>query len=140
MTIAANRRLIETYFDLVLGRRGDIALDTLFSEDVSWQVPASNPHIQPNPRHGRAAVMDLLTSGVGVYQAGSLSIDLQRLVVDEQHAVAQFTLRAKLADGRPYRNNYCFVFALRAGLICGVWEYLDTLAQAQQGTWDALAP
>lgn len=138
MSIADNRRLVEQYFAVILGRDNSRPLADFFSQDVTWQVPGSNPHIKPNPRVGHAAVMDLLQSGVGVYQPGSMTLDLHRLVVDEANVTAQFTLRARLASGAPYENDYCFLFALRDGLICGVWEYLDTLSQARQGTWAGL--
>ncbi|WP_035528662.1 nuclear transport factor 2 family protein [Haliea salexigens] len=138
MSTSKNRALIAQYFDVILGHDTSRELADFFTADVTWQVPGSNPHITPNPRVGHAAVMDLLHSGVGVYEAGSMTLDLQPLIVADAHVVAQFTLHARLANGDPYTNTYCFVFALRAGRICAVTEYLDTLAQAQQGTWDAL--
>lgn len=128
--------LIEQYFNVILGRDTTRDLADFFSSDVSWRVPSSNPDISPNPRVGHAAVMDLLQNGVSVYEAGSMSLDMQPLIVAETHVVAQLTMHARLASGAPYVNEYCFVFALRDGRICAVTEYLDTLAQATQGTWD----
>lgn len=130
-----NRRLIEHYFRAILGEDDSRELADFFTADATWQVPRSNPQIRPNPRVGHAAVMDLLTSGVGVYAPGSMTLELHRLVADDMHVVAQFTMRANLASGAPYENDYCFVFALREGRISGVWEYLDTWHQQAQGTW-----
>ncbi len=134
----ANRALIAHYFAVIQGLAGDRDLADFFTDDVTWQVPRSNPHITPNPRVGHAAVMDLLHSGVGVYEAGSMVITLQPLIPDQSSVVAQFSMQARLANGSPYRNDYCMVFTLREGRICSVIEYLDTLAQDEQGTWDAL--
>jgi hypothetical protein len=128
----ANRAVIEHYFAVLQGLAGDRDLADFFSDDVTWQVPRSNPHITPNPRVGHAAVMDLLHSGVGVYEAGSMAITLQPLIADQTRVAAQFSMQARLANGNPYRNDYCIVFTLRDGLICGVTEYLDTLAQDRQ--------
>lgn len=129
------RTLILDYFAAVSGQ-GTRAIGDFFTPDVVWQVPQSNPLIKPNPRRGHAAVMDLLSAGVGVYQPGSLQIDLQRLIVDDTQAAAQFTLSARLANGNEYINQYCFLFSIVDGRIDGIWEYLDTLYQAQSGALD----
>jgi uncharacterized protein len=134
---AENKRLILDYFETIGGKRSDRPIGDFFAADVVWQVPQSNPMIVPNPRRGHAAVMDLLTSGVGIYKPGSLHIDLQRVIADEQHVVAQFTLSAQLANGNDYINHYCFLFSIAAGKIDGVWEYLDTLYQWRQGAFGA---
>lgn len=136
MTTESNKALIQHYFAVVSGVDTDTDLGSLFAEDATWQVPRSNPDIQPNPRVGHAAVMDLLTSGVDIYQPGSLDIQLQRLVADEDCVTAQFTLLAKLASGKDYSNDYVMLFHIKEDKISGVWEYLDTLYQSQLGTFD----
>jgi ketosteroid isomerase-like protein len=136
MSIDQNTSLIHHYLSVVSGVDTSVPIGDFFSEDVVWHVPQSNPDIVPNPRVGHAAVMDLLTSGVGIYQPGSLDIQAQRLVADENHVVAQFTLAAKLANGKNYRNDYVMLFSIDHGKINGVWEYLDTLYQWQLGTFD----
>jgi hypothetical protein len=135
---AANKQLILDYFDTVCGKRNEPPIGDYFASDIVWQVPQSNPLIVPNPRRGHAAVMDLLMSGVGVYKAGSLRIDLQRVIADEEQAAAQFTLSAQLANGNDYVNHYCFLFSLKAGKIDHIWEYLDTLYQSRQGAFEAV--
>ena len=49
----------------------------------------------------------------GVHAAGDM------VVVEER-------MRATLADGGRYDNDYCFVFELENGLIRRVREYMDT--------------
>ncbi len=120
----------------VMGLRRDRVLDDFFTEDAVWHVPRSNPSIVPNPRVGRAGVLDILTSGVGIYQPGSMSMVLHRLVADARHVAAQCDLTAKLANGDDYDNQYFFLFSLRDSRIDGVWEYLDTLSQWNQGAFD----
>jgi ketosteroid isomerase-like protein len=133
--IAANRQLIEDYFAVVSGEDRSRELTTFFSEDVVWHVPQSNPMIKPNPRCGLAAVMDLLTAGVGIYQQGTMRIDVHSIIADQQRVVAQFDMSATLSNANPYLNQYCFVFSVAAARITGVWEYLDTLYQAEQGVF-----
>lgn len=136
MVIENNKSLIQQYFSVVSGADTSLSIGDFFSDDVVWHVPQSNPDIKPNPRVGHAAVMDLLASGVGIYQPGSLDIQQQRLVVDENCVMAQFTLVAKLANGKDYRNDYIMLFSLDRGKINGVWEYLDTLYQWQLGAFE----
>jgi uncharacterized protein len=135
--VAQNKQLILEYFETIGGQRSDRPIGDFFAADVVWQVPQSNPMVVPNTVRGHAAVMALMASGVGVYKPGSLRIDLQRVIADEQHVVAQFTLTAQLANGNDYINHYCFVFSIDAGKINGVWEYLDTLYQWRQGAFGA---
>lgn len=136
MTAANNLATVRHYFDVVTGKRQDRPLASFLAEDVTWTVPQSNPLIRPNPRIGKAAVLDLLTAGVNIYQPGSLTVELESLFGDDQMVAAQFTLHATLANGRDYHNQYVMLFRLRHGLITGVWEYLDTLYQTQRGAFD----
>jgi ketosteroid isomerase-like protein len=135
MSAPENKTLILDYFAAISGQ-GTRTIDDFFAADVVWHVPPSNPLIKPNPRRGHAAVMDLLSAGVGVYQPGSRQIDLQRHNADDAQVAAQFTLNARLANGNEYINQYCFVFSIVDGRIDGIWEYLDTLYQAQRGAFD----
>jgi ketosteroid isomerase-like protein len=133
---ANNKALILDYYATLAGQ-GSRPLGDFFAADVVWHVPQSNPMIKPNPRRGHAAVMDLLSSGIGVYKEGSLQIDRQRIIADEAQVGVQFTLTAQLANGNPYVNQYFFLFSIADGRIDGVWEYLDTLYQAQSGALDS---
>lgn len=136
---AANKALILDYF-AVVGGRSDKSIGDFFAADVVWQMPQSNP-MTPNPRRGFAAVMELMGAGIGVYKAGTIQIDLQHLIADDEQVAAQFTLSAQLANGNGYDNNYsnhyCFVFSIANGKIAAVWEYLDSLYQWRQGALGA---
>lgn len=138
-TTAQNKALILDYYATLAGQ-GTRPLGDFFADDVVWHVPPSNPLIKPNPRRGHAAVMDLLAAGIGVYQEGSLRIDRQRIIADESQVGVQFTLTAQLANGKPYANQYFFLFSIANGRIDGVWEYLDTLYQAESGALGTRAP
>jgi uncharacterized protein len=135
----ANKALILDYFATMNGAGSGRHLADFFAENVVWHLPQSSPMTQ-DPRSGRAAVMALLQDGVDTYRRGTLKIDLQRVVADDAHVVAQFTLTAQLANGNDYDNQYLFLFSIADGRIDGVWEYLDTLYQSQKGAFDGGAP
>lgn len=131
---ARNKALILDYFATMNGTGSGRALPDFFGPGVVWHMPQSNP-MRPNPRRGHAAVMELMASGVGVYKEGSIKIDLQRVIADEDGVAAQFTLSAQLANGNNYVNQYVFIFAIEDDRIAGVWENLDTLYQSQRGAF-----
>lgn len=136
MSAEKNKAVIEQYFNVISGRNTNLTIGDLLSEDVVWHVPQSNPDIKPNPRVGFDAVMDIFVSGVNIYQEGSMDVQLQRLVADDECVMSQFTLVAKLANGKDYKNDYIMLFSVKDGKINGVWEYLDTLYQYQLGTFE----
>jgi len=133
--VQANRDLVMRYFDIMSGRRSDVRLEDCFSDDARWHVPPSNPMIKPNPKCGLAGVMEVLTSGVDIYAAGSLDIQIESLIADIGDVAVQFSLDARLAGGAPYHNRYFFRFRIEGERIAEVWEYLDTLYQQQQGAF-----
>ena len=134
-TVTANKRIITRYFDIIAGRRTDVRLEDCFTADARWHVPFSNPMIRPNPKCGLAGVMEVLSSGVAIYQAGSLDIRIESMIGDQEDVAVQLTLIARLANGAPYDNRYFFRFRLEGERIAEVWEYLDTLHQQHQGAF-----
>lgn len=129
---AANKAIVMRYFDIIGGRLA-APLEDCFTPDVRWHVPPSNPMIKPNPACGIDGVMQVLSSGVGVYAPGSLDVHLEAVIADRHDVAAQFTLNALLANGAPYENRYFFRFRMADGRIAEVWEYLDTLRQHELG-------
>lgn len=130
---ACNKQLIEQYFAVLSGQVTDRSLADFFAADVVWHAPPYHPLVTPNPRVGHAAVMDLLSSGVGTYQPGSIQVTLHRLLAEATLVGAQFSLHAMLMDGQDYHNEYFLLFAVNQGKIGAVWEYLDTFQQFQYG-------
>lgn len=134
--VARNRALVQDYFATMNGAGSGRAIADFFAPDVVWHLPQSNPML-PNPRRGHTQVMALMAAGVGVYRAGSIRIDVQRLVADEEHVAAQLTLSAQLANGNDYVNHYLFLFAVADDRFVEIWENLDTLYQQRQGAFDS---
>lgn len=135
MTVESNRALIEGYF-VAIGGRSERPIDQYFTDDVTWKVPQSNPMFPENPLRGLAAVMELLGSGVNIYRPGSMMLDMQALICDDERVCAQFTLDAVLANGEAYSNHYVMVFEIENDRISAVYEYLDTLYQSSLGAFE----
>jgi hypothetical protein len=120
----ANKAVVRRY--LAALRSGDPSLPDCLTDDVTWWVPPSSP--LGGLREGKAAVLGLMASGVGLYDAGvPFEIEVEAMTAEQDRVAVELTMRARTARGEPYRNHYHFAFRLRGARICAVKEYLDTL-------------
>jgi ketosteroid isomerase-like protein len=120
----ANKQLVQRYLRAMTS--GDPALPELLSDDVTWWVPPSSP--LGGVREGKAAVLALMASGVGLYDTSvPFAIELEAIVAEGEWVAVQMVMSARTAKGAPYRNHYHFAFRVRDGRICAVKEYVDTL-------------
>ncbi|HEX6958414.1 MAG TPA: nuclear transport factor 2 family protein [Ferrovibrio sp.] len=100
-----------------------------FAEDAEWIAPKGN---------ATALALELTDHMKGPQQIGQfIGTELRRLFGEIKidfkgiHAagdivIVEERMTAVLADGRPYENDYCFIFELQDGLIRRVREYMDT--------------
>ncbi|MCD7437373.1 nuclear transport factor 2 family protein [Streptomyces lincolnensis] len=105
-------------------------ISAVLTEDAEWLSPPGNatavalgatPHMV-----GRNAIVRFFAKDLPRLFARDLSAAFHHLHTDGDRVVVEATVTATLADGRPYANDYCFVFELREGLIHRVREYVDT--------------
>jgi len=121
---ARNLALIERYFGLMAS--GDPELASLFADDARWVTPASSP--MAGPFEGKAAVLELMGGGIGLYDAEyPFEIHQDAAAATGESVFVEMTMTARTSHGEPYKNRYVFVFTIREGLICEVHEHLDTL-------------
>jgi ketosteroid isomerase-like protein len=120
----ANKAVVREYLRAM--GSGDPSLPELLTEDVTWWVPPSSP--LGGLKQGKAKVLELMASGVGLYDMTvPFEIEVEAVVGDGDWVAVQMVMSARTAKGQPYRNHYHFAFRLRDGKICAVKEYVDTL-------------
>ena len=121
---ARNREIVERYFSLM--QAGAPEIEALFTQDARWLAPQSSPL---GRRHeGKAAVLELMGSGVGLYDSTQpMTIEFDAIAAEGEYVFVELTLSATTGSGKPYRNHYVFVFRLRDGLIAEIHEHLDSL-------------
>ena len=101
----------------------------LFTPDAEWIAPAGNAtavalkhtdHMNGADQIARfiATEMHHLFSNVDISFRG-IHADGDTVIVEER-------MRATLPGGKPYENDYCFVFVLSGDRIKRVREYMDT--------------
>lgn len=124
--------LIDRYFACVAA--GDPAVADLFCDDVVWHTPASSP--LQGPFEGRSAVLELMGSGIGLYDP-EVPLDMRRgaTVAGDDRVFVEMEIHGRTAAGDVYENAYVFVFKLHDGRIAEVREHLDTL-YAQRKLFD----
>ena len=113
-----------------------------FTEDAEWLAPAGNATAvalaAPSHMVGRQAITHFLAHGFPRLFVGDVAVDFRGFYLDGDRVIVEETMTATLASGRPYSNDYCFVFELRDGLIHRVREYMDT-ARAHRDIFDGAA-
>ncbi|WP_219469846.1 nuclear transport factor 2 family protein [Nonomuraea rhizosphaerae] len=103
---------------------------TFFTPDAEWLAPPGNATATAlgGTHHmvGRDAIVHLVTVDFPRLFAADVELNFRGFYADGDVVVVEETMRATLANGNAYRNDYCFVFELRDGLIHRVREYMDT--------------
>jgi ketosteroid isomerase-like protein len=124
MDALQSKETVRRYF-AALGR-GDAALPDLLSDDVTWWAPPSSP--LGGLHRGKAAVLALMASGVGLYDRDTpLAVEIENMVAEGDRVCVELGLRGRTARGEDYYNHYHFAFRVRGQRICEVREHLDTL-------------
>ena len=122
MSVEQNKELVtKTWHAFV---KGDIkAAFANMSDDVSWLIPGKLS--LSGLKKGKAAVLDFSRGAAKIFPKG-LTTDIRRVYGDGDVVVLELTNKGKVANGRDYENDYCFVFEIEGGKIRRVREYLDT--------------
>lgn len=107
----------------------------VFTEQVEWVAPEGNATARAldHPSHmiGREAVVRFLTVEFPKLFVSDISIEFKGLYAEGNTVILEERMRATLAGGRPYDNDYCFVFTLAGDRISFVREYMDTARGAR---------
>jgi uncharacterized protein len=105
--------------------RGDVkAAFTNLADDVTWSIPGSIPNLSGTKR-GKDGIFAFLGSVAKVFPAG-LKSEVKHVHAAGDTVVLEMTNRGTTADGKPYENDYCFVFEVDGGKIRRIREYVDT--------------
>ncbi|WP_406236806.1 nuclear transport factor 2 family protein [Nocardia sp. NBC_01009] len=70
--------------------------------------------------------MHFLTTEFPAVFVADRQVDFTAVTATDTTVVVETRMRATLMNGRPYDNDYCFIFELSDGRIHRVREYMDT--------------
>jgi ketosteroid isomerase-like protein len=111
----------------------------LLHDDVVWTAPAGNatqvalglgrPEDAGPPRGAndldREAIVAFMAYNFARFFGGAGN-EFRTVAAEGNVVVVEHRLSATLPNGRPYVNDYCFVYEVRDGKVRRIREYMDT--------------
>ena len=104
----------------------------VFTEDAEWLAPANNANATAvalnGPSHmvGPEQIARLIGTEIWKLFVANVSVNFKGVNADGNVVVIEQRMRAMLANGNAYDNDYCFVIEVADGRIRRVREYMDT--------------
>jgi uncharacterized protein len=110
--------------------RNPVEIAAMFTDDAEWFAPPGNATAMAlnATKHvmGKADIVQFIAFEFGKLFARDVKLDFKGLYGDGDIVVVEHRLRATLANGAPYDNDYCFVLEMENGRIRRMREYMDT--------------
>ena len=125
-TTTQSREVVERYIAAIADGDEQGVRDA-FAEDATWWLHGDLPIA--GTWTGRDTILtDFLGAAQGYFRPGSIDVELTNLVAEGDEVVAEWTSRARTANGDRAYENFCIGhFTVRDGRIQAVREYMDTL-------------
>jgi uncharacterized protein len=123
MTIEANKDFVKRTWQTLLGGDMEAALAN-FSDDVTLFITGKLEGVS-GVKNGKQAVREFLAGVTQAFPAG-LKPEFKKTYGEGDTVIVELVHRGTSATGKPYENEYCFVFELAGGKIRAIREYVDT--------------
>jgi uncharacterized protein len=120
---ASNRARVEYVFAETAKGNGKPFLDAL-ADGASWTIMGTTAWSKTY--QGKAAIMSELIEPLRRVLASPLKTHAHRIVAEADIVVVEARGENVTQDGRPYENNYCWVFQFQLGQVVALTEYADT--------------
>jgi ketosteroid isomerase-like protein len=120
---ASNRAHVEYIFAESAKGNGLPFLDA-FAEDASWTIAGTTGWSKTY--RGKTAILSELIASLRRVLAPPIRTEARRIVADGDIVVVQARGRNVTRDGKPYENEYCYLFEFRDGAVSALTEYADT--------------
>jgi hypothetical protein len=118
-----NRAVMQAIFDALAQGDAGPFIDAL-ADDARWEVTGTSRWSRTY--EGKKSVMtDFLGPIMGQF-ATQYRNRARRMIAEGDHVVVQCRGEVTTKAGKPYNNEYCWVFRLEGGRIKEVTEYMDT--------------
>jgi uncharacterized protein len=122
-SFASNRARLEHVFAETAKGNGRPFLDA-FAEDAIWTVTGTTGWSKTY--RGKSAILNDLIAPLRRILAPPLRTHARRLIAEGDIVVVEARGQNLTRDGKPYENNYCYVFEFRDGEVTSLTEYADT--------------
>ena len=119
----ANRQVMETLFAALSQGDAGPFIEAL-ADDVRWEVTGTSRWSRTY--EGKRAVMQDFLGPVMANFATQYRNNARRMTVEGDRVVVECRGEVTTKAGKPYNNEYCWVFRLEGGRIKEVTEYMCT--------------
>ena len=104
--------------------RGDVkSAFANLTDDATWTIPGLSE--LSGVKRGKAEIVGFLRVVAQAFPKG-LRSEIKKVHSTDEAVILELTNRSETADGRPYENDYCFVFEVGGGKVRAIREYVDT--------------
>ena len=117
------KKRLEYIFGETSRGNGQPFLDAL-AENAEWTVIGSTGWSKTY--RGKAAILGDLIAPLRRVLAPPLKTHARRIIDAGDIVVVEARGENVTRDGKPYENNYCYVFEFRDGQVAALTEYADT--------------
>jgi hypothetical protein len=125
MTAEQNKEMVTKTWRAFITGDLDTALANM-SDEISWVIPGNLKSVSGLKR-GKQAVRDFGSNISRAFPQGLNSEIAKVHAAGDDTVIIELTNHGKAANGKDYRNEYCFVFELENGKVRRVREYVDLL-------------
>jgi ketosteroid isomerase-like protein len=110
--------------------RDEVQMRNHLTEDAAWRAPADNATAKflgvSSGMNGRDEIVRFIVDQFPRMFAQDVKADYKGVYADGDTVVVEMTLSATLANGRRYKNEYCFIHALKDEKVIEIREFMDT--------------
>ena len=123
MGTAENKKLLQEIFSGLSQGNSSLFVESM-DESFQWIVTG---HTKWSKTYaGKQTVLRELMGALQTALAGRIRVTGTRFVADGDIVVVEAKGSNTTKAGKPYNNNYCFVFRLAEGKLQELTEYMDT--------------
>ncbi len=123
-----NKHIVQDVFAELAKGNGRPFVDCM-ADDFTWTMPGQGTW--SGSWRGKQAVREQLLGPLFARFEGAYTNEAVRIVAEDDIVVVECRGHATTKSGKPYDNNYCFVFRLRDGKLRELTEYMDTELAAE---------
>lgn len=123
-----NKQLLQS-IHATLAEGNSRPLVEAMADDVSWSFRSDG--VWNGTWRGKKAVREELLAPLLTQFADQYTSTAQRFIAEGDYVVVETRGRVTTRAGKPYHNQYCFIYRLADGKLKEIVEYMDTaLAEA----------
>ena len=123
MQTEASRKLVLDYM-AAQGRGDGAAMVALLDENVCWRPPAAAGLGAPTGRNAVLAAM--AEAGSKFFDLSTMRSETKWIAADGDKVIVRQRNEATAANGKPYSNEYVWIYHCRDGKIVEIEEHTDS--------------